>query len=88
VPVVGDFVPGSEASAINGVAAPKNTPAEIIEELNKQINFVISDPRMKARFAELGSMVVGGSAADYGRMLADETDKWRNVIRTGNIKLQ
>jgi tripartite-type tricarboxylate transporter receptor subunit TctC len=88
VPTLSEFVPGYEASAINGVGAPKNTPLRIIETLNKEINLVLADPRMKERFAKLGSMVVGGSPGDYGRLLTEETEKWGKVIRTANIKLQ
>jgi tripartite-type tricarboxylate transporter receptor subunit TctC len=88
VPSIGDFVPGYEASAINGLAAPANTPAAIIERLNKEINVALADPRIKAQLADQGSMVAGGSPADYERLLATETEKWGKVIRAANIKLQ
>jgi tripartite-type tricarboxylate transporter receptor subunit TctC len=88
VPTLSEFVPGYEASAINGICAPRNTPPDIIETLNRQINAALADPQIKARFADLGSTGVGGSAADYGRMLAAETEKWARVIRAANIKLQ
>jgi tripartite-type tricarboxylate transporter receptor subunit TctC len=88
VPRIGDFVPGYEASAINGLAAPANTPAAIIERLNKEINIALADPRIKAQLADQACMVAGGSPADYERLLATETEKWGKVIRAANIKLQ
>jgi tripartite-type tricarboxylate transporter receptor subunit TctC len=88
VPTLGEFVPGYEASAINSIGAPKSTPADIIIKLNKEINVALIDSRIKERLAEQGSMVVGGSPADYGRLLAGETEKWGKVIRAANIKLQ
>ena len=88
VPSIGDFVPGYEASAINGLAAPASTPSAIIERLNQEINVALADPRIKAQLADQGSMVAGGSPADYGRLLATETEKWGKVIRAANIKLQ
>jgi len=85
-PTVGDFVQGYEASTVLGLGAPKNTPAEIIDILNKQINVALEDSKMKARIADLGGIVVPGSPIEYGRLLADETDKWAKVIRAANIK--
>ena len=81
VPTVGEFVPGYEASAWFGVGAPKNTPAEIIDKLNKEINAGLADPKMKARLADLGGTVLAGSPADFGKLIADETEKWGKVIR-------
>ena len=81
IPTIGDFVPGYEASAWYGVGAPKNTPAEIVEKLNKEINAGLSDPTMKARLAELGGIVLGGSPADFGRLIAEETEKWGKVVK-------
>jgi tripartite-type tricarboxylate transporter receptor subunit TctC len=86
IPTVGDFVPGYEASAVLGLGAPKNTPADIINKLNKEINAGLADPKMKARFADLGGTVVPGSPALYGKLLADETEKWGKVIRAANVK--
>ena len=86
IPTVGDFVPGYEASSILGLGAPRNTPTEIIDKLNKETNAALGDSKMKARFADLGGTVVPGSPADYGKLLADETEKWGKVIRAGNIK--
>jgi len=86
IPTVGDFVPGYEASSILGLGAPRNTPTEIIDKLNKETNAALADSKMKARFADLGGTVVPGSPADYGKLLADETEKWGKVIRAANIK--
>jgi tripartite-type tricarboxylate transporter receptor subunit TctC len=69
-----------------GAGAPKNTPAEIIDKLNMEINAALADPRIKARFADLGSTVIPGSSADFGKLIADETEKWGKVIRAANIK--
>ena len=74
------------SSAWNGIAAPKNTPAEIIEKLNKEINAALADPRIKARFAELSGVVLGGTPADFGKLISQETDKWGKVVRAANIK--
>ena len=87
-PTVGDFVPGYEASGWYGISAPKNTPAEIVDRLNAEINAALADPKMKARFADLGGTVLPGSPADFGKLLADETEKWGKVIRTANIKAE
>ena len=86
VPTVGDFVPGYEASAWYGVGAPKNTPAEIIDKLNKEINAGLADPKMKARLADLGGTVLAGSPADFGKLIADETEKWGKVVKFAGIK--
>jgi tripartite-type tricarboxylate transporter receptor subunit TctC len=87
IPTVGDFVPGYEASAFWGVGTPRNTPAEIIGKLNKEINAALADAKMKARLAEWGATALPGSPADFGRLVADETEKWGKVIRAANIKL-
>jgi tripartite-type tricarboxylate transporter receptor subunit TctC len=86
LPTVSDYVPGYEASTWYGVGAPKNTPPEIINRLNKEINAGLDDPKLKARIAEMGSMVLAGSPADFGKLIADETEKWGKVIRAANIK--
>jgi tripartite-type tricarboxylate transporter receptor subunit TctC len=86
LPTVGDFVPGYEASSAFGVAAPKDTPAAIVDTLNKEINAGLADPKMAARLGALGGMALAGSAADYGKFLADDTEKWGKVIRAANIK--
>jgi len=86
VPVVADFVPSFEASDWYGIVAPKNTPAEIIDRLNKEINASIPDPIMKARLADMGGTALAGSPADFGKLIADETEKWGKVIKFANIK--
>jgi len=88
VPTVAEFAPGYEASTWSGVGAPKATPAEIIEKLNKEINAALADHKIKARLADLASAPLVGSAADFGKLIADETEKWGNVIRTLNIKAE
>ena len=88
LPTVGDFVPGYEVSAFLGVGAPKNTPAEIIDKLNREINAGLADPKMKARLADLGGTPLPGSPANFGRLIADETEKWAKVIRAANIKAE
>ena len=86
LPTVGDFVTGYEASTWNGVCAPKNTPADIVDRLNREINAGLADPRLKARLAEMGAWALPGSPADCGKLIADEIEKWGKVIRTGNIR--
>jgi tripartite-type tricarboxylate transporter receptor subunit TctC len=88
LPTVGNFVPGYEASTWYGLSAPKNTPADIIDKLNKEINTALADPKMKAQLADLGGTVLAGSPADFGKLIADETEKWGKVIRAANIKPQ
>ena len=86
IPTVGEFVPGYEASYWAGIGAPKNTPTEVVEKLNKEINAGLADPKIKARLAELGSTTLAGSPADFGKLIAEETEKWGKVIRAANIK--
>jgi tripartite-type tricarboxylate transporter receptor subunit TctC len=86
IPTVSDFVPGYEASTWHGVGLPKATPAEIIDRLNNQINAALADPVMTVRLAELGGTMLRGSPADFGKLIADETEKWGKVIRAANIK--
>jgi tripartite-type tricarboxylate transporter receptor subunit TctC len=88
VPTVDEFVPGYEASAWFGVGAPKATPAEIVEKLNKEINAGLADPKMKARLADVGGTALSGSPADFGKLIADEIEKWAKVIRALNIKAE
>jgi tripartite-type tricarboxylate transporter receptor subunit TctC len=86
LPTVSDFLPGYEASAWYGLGAPKNTPVEAINKLNKATNEVLADPKLQARFAELGASLLPGSPADFGRLLADETEKWGKVVKFAGIK--
>jgi tripartite-type tricarboxylate transporter receptor subunit TctC len=86
IPTVAEFLPDYEASAWFGIGAPKNTPTEIVDKLNKEINAGLADPKMKARLAELGATTLPGSPADFGKLIADETEKWAKVIRAANIK--
>jgi len=86
VPTVGEFVPGYEASSWSGLGAPRATPAEIVDKLNKEVNAALDDPKMKARLADLGGVALPGSPADFGKLIADETEKWAKVIRAANIK--
>jgi tripartite-type tricarboxylate transporter receptor subunit TctC len=88
IPTVGDFVSGYEASAWQGVGAPKNTPIGIIEKLNREINASLADPRMRARLADLGGTAFGGTAREFGNLIAEDTDKWGKVIRAANIKAE
>jgi tripartite-type tricarboxylate transporter receptor subunit TctC len=85
-PTVAEFVPGYETSSVYGLGAPKNTPFELIDKLNKEINAGLADPKIKARLAETGSMVLAGSPADFGKLLAEETEKWAKVVKFAGIK--
>jgi tripartite-type tricarboxylate transporter receptor subunit TctC len=86
IPTVSDFVPGFEASAVGGVGVPRNTTPEIIAKLNKEINAALADPNMKARIADLGATVLAGTPADFGKLIADETEKWGKVVKFAGIK--
>jgi tripartite-type tricarboxylate transporter receptor subunit TctC len=86
IPTVGDFVPGYEASAVFGLGAPKKTPDEIIDKLNKEINAGLADPKLKARLVDLGGTVLVGSPADFGKLVTDDTEKWGKVIKFADIK--
>ena len=86
VPTVAAVLTGFEASQWYGVSAPKNTPAEIVDKLNKEINLALADPKIKARLSDLGGMVLTGSPTDLGKLVADETEKWGKVIRAANVK--
>jgi tripartite-type tricarboxylate transporter receptor subunit TctC len=86
IPTVREFVPGYEASAWNGLAAPRNTPAAIIEKLNTEINAGLADPKIKAQLANLGGTVIAGSVADFGKFIANEVEKWGKVVKSAGIK--
>src|SRR5262249_51810857 len=86
IPSVGEVLPGYEASNWFGVGAPKATPAEVVDKLNKEINAGLADPNIKARLADLGSTSLVGSPADFGKFIADETEKWAKVIKFAGIK--
>jgi tripartite-type tricarboxylate transporter receptor subunit TctC len=88
VPTLGDFIPGFEASQWVGLVAPKDTPPAIIEQLNAEINAALRDSAIKARFADLGGMVLPGSPADFGKLIRDETEKWAKVIRSAKITVE
>jgi tripartite-type tricarboxylate transporter receptor subunit TctC len=88
IPSLSDFVPGFEASFWAGLGAPRNTPAEIIDRLNKEVNAALVDRKMKTRLADFGGSVLPGSPADFGKLIAEETEKWAKVIRAANIKAE
>jgi tripartite-type tricarboxylate transporter receptor subunit TctC len=87
-PAIAEFLPGYEASGWNGFCVPKNTPAPVIETLNVAINESLRDPKVKQRFADLGAMALGGSPNDFGKLIVRETEKWAQVIRAANIKVE
>jgi tripartite-type tricarboxylate transporter receptor subunit TctC len=86
IPPLADFLPGYEASGWFGIGAPKNTPAEFVERLNKEINTGLADPKMNARLADLGGTVLPGSPAEFGKLIADETEKWAKVVKFSGAK--
>jgi tripartite-type tricarboxylate transporter receptor subunit TctC len=88
VPCISEFLPGYDASVYYGICAPKNTPAEVVERLNKEINAGLVDPQLKAKLSDLGSMPLPGSPADFGKFLANETAKWAKVVKFANIKAE
>jgi tripartite-type tricarboxylate transporter receptor subunit TctC len=86
VPAVGEFLPGYEASPFNGIAAPRNTPTEIIDKLNKEINAGLADPKVAGRLADLGGVPIPCSPAEFGKLIADDVEKWAKVVKFANIK--
>src|SRR5262249_23319925 len=88
VPTVGEVVPGFEARGWHGRVVPKATPTQIVEKLNKEINAALADPNMNKRLTDLGCAVFAGSPTDFGKFIADETEKWAKVVRAANIKAQ
>ena len=87
-PTLSEFVPGYEASFWTGIGAPKNTPAEIVDKLNKEINAALADPKTKARLAAWGATALPGSPADFAKLIAEETDKWASVVKFASIKVE
>jgi tripartite-type tricarboxylate transporter receptor subunit TctC len=87
-PTVGDFVPGYEASTFHGIGAPRHTPTEIIDKLNTEINAVLAESKFMARLADLGATALPGSPADFGKLIAEETEKWGKVVKFANIKAE
>jgi len=88
VPTVGDVLPGFEASTWLGVGAPRATPAEIVDRLNKEINAALADAQMRKRIADLGGTVISGSPADFATLIAEETEKWGKVVKFAGIKAE
>jgi tripartite-type tricarboxylate transporter receptor subunit TctC len=88
IPTVGEFLPGYDGSGFFGVGAPRNTPAEIIQKLNSEINAGLADPTIKERLADLGGAPIPMTPAEFGKLIAAETEKWAKVIRTANIKVE
>ncbi len=88
IPAVGEFVLGYEASTWYGLGLPKNSPAEIVDKLNREVNAGLADPKLKARLVDLGGTVLSGSPADFGRLIAEEIEKWGKVVRVANIKAE
>jgi tripartite-type tricarboxylate transporter receptor subunit TctC len=88
IPTVGEYVPGYDVMQWNGIGAPKNTPAGIVDRLNREINAVLAEPSMKARLTDMGGGPLTGSPADFGKLIAAETEKWGEVIRAANIKAE
>jgi tripartite-type tricarboxylate transporter receptor subunit TctC len=88
VPTVADILPDFEASVVNAIGAPRNTPTEIIERLNREINSALADPKLQARLVDLGGTPLALSSDGFGRLIADEIEKWARVIRTANIKVE
>jgi tripartite-type tricarboxylate transporter receptor subunit TctC len=87
VPTVGESVPGYEASGWYGVVAPRNTPTEIVDKLNRDINAILADPKLSARFADLGARALVASPAEFGKLMVDETEKWAKVVKFSGAKV-
>jgi tripartite-type tricarboxylate transporter receptor subunit TctC len=87
LPTVADFVPGYEATSWYGLGAPKGTPTEIVGKLNSEVNTILADPKMKARFLELGAIMLPGTPAEFGKLVADETEKWGKVVKFSGSKV-
>ena len=88
VPSIAEFVPGYEAGGWYGIGVPKNVPAEVVDKLNREMNACLADPKLQARIADLGGVALTGSPADFGRLIAEETDKWAKVVRFSGAKAE
>ena len=88
LPTIAEFVPGYEASAWFGAGAPRNTPSEIVDKLNREINACLADPKLQARIADLGGVALTGSPSDFRRLIAEETNKWAKVVRFSGAKAE
>jgi tripartite-type tricarboxylate transporter receptor subunit TctC len=88
IPTVGEFVAGYEASGWAGIGVPRNTPAEIVEKLNKEVNAALADPKINAQLAKLGGAALALSPAEFRKLIADETEKWAKVIRAANLRAE
>jgi tripartite-type tricarboxylate transporter receptor subunit TctC len=88
VPIVADFVPGYEASAWFGLGAPKGTPPEIIELLNKEVNAAVADANVRARLVDMGGMMINGTPAEFGKIIVEETEKWAKVVKFSGAKAE
>jgi tripartite-type tricarboxylate transporter receptor subunit TctC len=88
LPAVADTVPGYEASSLYGIGVPRNTPADIVDKLNKEVNAALADPKLRTRLADLGGTPFGGTPADFGKLIAEETEKWAKVVQFAGIKPQ
>ena len=86
IPTVGEFVPGYEASSVYGLGAPKKTPTEIVDKLNREINAALADPKLKAQLADVGGDVLALSPGDFGKLIADETEKWAKAVKFSGAK--
>jgi len=86
IPTMGEFAPGYEASAVYGVGAPRDTPVETVDKLNKEINAGLADPRIQAQLADLGGTVLPGTPADFAKLIAEETQKWAKVVKFSGAK--
>jgi len=86
IPTMGEFVPGFEASSWYGIGVPKETPAEIVDKLNREINASLADFKIKARLTDLGTTIIGGSPANFGNLFAEETEKWAKVVKFSGAK--
>jgi tripartite-type tricarboxylate transporter receptor subunit TctC len=88
VPTVGESIPGFESSSMNGLGAPQNTPPEIVDRLNKEVNAALADPKFRTRLADIGGTPLAGSPADFGKLIAEDTEKWAKVVKFSGAKVE